>query len=144
PYGLGENSGGKRGRQLPGPRRGRGALGHLVIPPGDVADPLPRGAPTSRDRGQHPSSPQQALDSVSGTRGVLFVPARLSPQPTRRRPGGRVPLRDEVDPHEWRPPRLSAAPLEPPPPWPSAPIGQLLSPQPASQPPGTAELRPVL
>src|SRR5699024_4293979 len=117
---------------------------HLFIPPGDVADPLPRGTPTLRDRGQHPFSPQQALDSVSGTRGVLFVPTRLSPQSTLGRPGGIVPLRDEVDSHEWSARRFSAAPLEPSPQLPSDSIGQLFYTQQAIQPPGTAELRPVL
>src|SRR5690625_1691806 len=144
PYGLGENSGGKRGGQLPGPRRGQVALGHLLIPPGDVTDPLPRGTPALRDRGQHPIGPQQALDPVSGTRGVLFVPTRLPPQSALGRPGGIVPLRDEVDSHEWSAGRFSAAPLEPSPQLPPDSIGKLFYTQQAIQPPGAAELRPVL
>src|SRR5699024_1218534 len=143
PYGLGENSGGKRGGQLPGPRRGRVALGHLFIPPGDVADPLPRGTPTLRDRGRHPFTPQQALDSVSGTRGVILEPTRLSLQSTLGRAGGIVPLRDEVDSLEWSARRFSAAPLELSPQLPSASIGQLFYTQRAIHPPGKAEVRLV-
>src|SRR5699024_9154002 len=59
PYGLGENSGGKRGGQLPGPRRGRVALGHLFIPPGDVADPLRGVRPPCGTAVSTPSAPSR-------------------------------------------------------------------------------------
>src|SRR5690625_3210223 len=144
PFGLGENGGGKRGGQLPRPRGGQVALGHLFIPPGDVADSLPRGTPALRDRGKHTFGPQQALGPVSGTCGVLFVSTRFSPQSALGRPGRIVPLRDEVDSHEWSAGRFSTAPLEPSPQLPSHSIGKLFYTQQAIQPPGAVELRPVL